>query len=355
MKEKIRQMGVFSLVIILTGLVSFPGEAISQNRSLEGQTVVLYTYGGTYLEPVREVVIEPFEKETGAKVVVDDSCCQRLQAAMEAGQFIGDVILGRDQGAYLALGHEGWLVHDERLEKIARDHGSPEQFQSPSMLILHSYSYLMAAKSASIPQPKTWADFFNVKSFPGTRGLVRDTPMVTLEAALLADGVAPDELYPLDADRAFRKLNELKSSTKIIMNASGADQINNLGTGEIDYGITYSNRAFIARNDGIPISFGYNDAFIVGNGGAILKGARNVDGAVAFLEYHMRPEVLVRMAERNGMGPVYEAAAELVDPELRELMPTSAENVKVQHPIDGLYWQENREALHKRWVEWMAQ
>lgn len=355
MREKVRSMGVSSLGLIFGGLVFFAGEAMSQSRSLEGQTIVLYTYGGTYLEPVREVVIKPFEKETGAKVVVDDSCCQRLQAAMEAGQFAGDVILGRDHGGLLALDNEGWLIHDERLKKIARDRGSPEQYQSPSMLILHSYSYLIAAKNAAIAQPKTWADFFDVKNFPGTRGLVRDTPMATLEAALVADGVAPDKLYPLDADRAFRKLNELKNSTKIIVNASGADQINNLGTGETDYGITFSNRAFIARNDGIPISFGFSDAFIVGNGGAILKGARNVDGAVAFLEYHMRPEVLARLAERNGMGPIYKDAAERVNPDLRQLMPTSAENIKLQHPISGSYWLENRAALFKRWVEWLAQ
>lgn len=351
--KTLRSIGALSIGTMCMGLVSFG--AFAQTRPLEGQTVVLYTFGGAQLELTKELVIAPFEKETGAKVVVDDSCCQRLQAAMEGGQFIGDLIVGRDHGGYLSLDKQGWLIHDDRLAKMAKDRGSPEQFQSPSMLIMHSYSYVMAAKNSSIPQPKTWADFFDVKKFPGTRGLNRINAQVSLEAALLADGVAPDKLYPLDVDRAFRKLNELKSSTKIIMNASGADQINNLGTGEVDYGVTYSNRAFMAHNDGIPISFGYNDAFIVGNGGAILKGAKNVDGAVAFLEYHFRPEVLARFAERSGMAPAYESAAELVKPDLKPFMPTSAQNIKVQHPVNAKYWQENLDALNKRWVEWMAQ
>src|ERR1700722_12185102 len=64
------------------------GGALAQKRALKGPRVVLYTFGGTQLETTRELVIKPFEQETGAKVVVDDSCCQRLQAAMEAGQFI---------------------------------------------------------------------------------------------------------------------------------------------------------------------------------------------------------------------------------------------------------------------------
>ena len=48
-----------------------------------------------------------------------------------------------------------------------------------------------------------------MKKFPGRRAL-RNHPIATLEAALMADGVAPDKLYPLDVDRAFKKLEEIK-------------------------------------------------------------------------------------------------------------------------------------------------
>jgi putative spermidine/putrescine transport system substrate-binding protein len=339
----------------LTSLLTLSAPAFAQKRPLEGQQVVLYTFGGTQLETTRELVIKPFEEETGAKVIVDDSCCQRLQAAMEAGQFIGDVVVGLDRGGMLARDAQGMFIHDPRLEKIARDHGAPDPYPSPSMLILHSYSYVIGAKDSSVPLPKSWAEFWDVAKFPGTRGLIRIGPTVQLEAALLADGVPADKLYPLDADRAFKKLTELKKSSKIIINASGADMINNLGTGETTYAIVYSNRAFLAKRDGIKINFSYDDGFLVGNGGAILKGAKNVDGAVAFLEYHSRPEVLARFAERTGMAPAYPASAALIAPQYRSMMPTAPENIGRQHAVADAYWQKNFKALGEKWVEWMAQ
>ena len=57
------------------------------------------------------------------------------------------------------------------------------------------------------PQPKTWADFWNVTDFPGPRSLPSiGTPWWVLIAALLADGVPAGKVFPLDLDRAFRKV-----------------------------------------------------------------------------------------------------------------------------------------------------
>lgn len=345
----------------LTSLVGLAGalvaaclsQASAQSRPLEGQQVVLYTFGGTQLAVTKELVIEPFEKETGAKVVIDDSCCTKLQAAIESGEFIGDVVVGLSRGRMLSMNERGFFLSDARLEKIARDLGSP--FPSASMMILHKFALVIAAKDNSVPLPKNWAEFWDVKKFPGTRALVRSDPWVQLEAALLADGVAPDKLYPLDVERAFTKLNELKKSTKIVFNASGADQINNLGTGEVTYGITYSNRAYLAKRDKIAINFDYSDGFLQGNGGAILKGARNIDGAVAFLEYHMRPEVLARFAERTGMAPVYPQSSSLIAKDVQAILPTSPDNAAKQHELDDEFWQKNLEQINRRWVEWLAQ
>lgn len=335
-------------------LALLPQLAFAANRSLEGQQIVLYTFGGTQLETTRELVIKPFEEETGAKVIVDDACCTRLNASTEAGQFIGDLVIGIDQSSMLARADRGQLLLDPRLEKIARDYGVPENYISKSSLVLHSYSYVIAAREG-LPIPKSWADFWDRKNFPGSRGLNRISPNVQLEAGVLAAGVDPEKLYPIDADLAFKSLTGLRNSGNTIFNASGADQINNLGTGETDYAVAYSNRLYLARKEGIKINFTYGGGFIVGNGGAILKGARNVDGAVAFLAYHMRPEVLARFAERTGMSPSYERATEMIDPKFRELLPTAPENAKRQRYLNVGYWHQNFMKLNERWVNWLAE
>jgi spermidine/putrescine-binding protein len=351
---KLRAKLTFALGgVAFVGSVLLANGVAAQPKPFDGQEVVLYTFGGTQLETTKELVIEPFEKETGAKVIIDDTCCQRLQAAMEGGQFIGDLVIGLDRGGLMSRDSRGWLVHDDRLAKIAKDHGAPDP--SSAMLILHNYSYVIAAKDASVPLPKSWAEFFDVAKFPGTRGLNRISPTVQLEAALLADGVPADKLYPLDTARALKKLTDLKSATRILVNASGADQINNLGTGETTYQVAYSNRVLLAKKDGININFTYDDGFLIGNGGAILKGAKNVDAAVALLEYHYRPDVLARFAERTGMAPAYASAADQVSPEFRPMMPTSPENLKKQHILNDAYWQQNLAEINTQWVNWLAQ
>jgi len=47
------------------------------------------------------------------------------------------------------------------------------------------------------------------EDLPGPRSL-RNSPVDNLEFALMADGIAPEKLYPLDVDRAFRKLDQIK-------------------------------------------------------------------------------------------------------------------------------------------------
>ena len=62
--------------------------------------------------------------------------------------------------------------------------------------------------------PKSWVDFWDVKRFPGARGLcINDSPR-TLIFALLADDVPADRLYPLDVDRAFKKLDQIKPPSR---------------------------------------------------------------------------------------------------------------------------------------------
>src|SRR3546814_6075912 len=62
------------------------------------------------------------------------------------------------------------------------------------------------------PGPQSWADFWDMKRFPGKRGM-RRTPKYSLEFALMEDGVPADRVYPMlrkpaGLDRAFRKLDE---------------------------------------------------------------------------------------------------------------------------------------------------
>ena len=82
--------------------------------------------------------------------------------------------------------------------------------------------------------PKTWADLFDAEKFPGKRTFYKWSAPGVIEAALLADGVAPDKLYPLDLDRAFKKLDTIKDD--IIWWIGGAQSQQLLASAEAPFG-----------------------------------------------------------------------------------------------------------------------
>ena len=111
------------------------------------------------------------------------------------------------------------------------------------------YSSVLAYSQKKFPKdaPKSWADFWDVKKFPGRRAL-RNHPLATLEAALMADGVPPDKLYPLDVDRAFKKLEEIKPHITVWW-TSGAQSAQLLNDGEVDMVMAWNGRVS-ARDQG---------------------------------------------------------------------------------------------------------
>ena len=89
--------------------------------------------------------------------------------------------------------------------------------------------------------PQSWADFWDVKKFPGPRCMY-DRSFTCLAFALLADGVPADKLYPMDIDRAFRKMSELKPHIKVWWR-EGSQSQQLIRDGEVDMIAMWSARA----------------------------------------------------------------------------------------------------------------
>ncbi len=75
-------------------------------------------------------------------------------------------------------------------------------------------STVLAWDKDKLPVAPSWSDFWDVAKYPGKRGL-RKGVRGNLEFALMADGVAPADVYKTlstseGVDRAFRKLDQLK-------------------------------------------------------------------------------------------------------------------------------------------------
>lgn len=173
-------------------------------------------------------------------------------------------------------------------------------------------------------------------------------------AALMADGVPPEKLFPLDLDRAFRKLDELKPHVKVWWKTGDQSQ-QIMRDGEVVTAIMYSGRALGLKAAGAPIEVEWNQAIKDVASWGILKGAPHPSAAMAFLNFFMdRPEA--HLAFSRGM--FYETsnrlALELVPAVERRSYATHAENWTRMVDEDVEWVATNRERILERWNAWLA-
>lgn len=98
----------------------------------------------------------------------------------------------------------------------------------------NSYFATVMTWRSDAKAPAGWRDFFDTVNFPGKRALP-DYPGYLLPFAVIADGVDPDKVFPLDLDRAFKALEPIKEHA--IWWQSGAQAPQLLKDNEVQYAI----------------------------------------------------------------------------------------------------------------------
>jgi len=188
------------------GLGALPGTAsFAQNAN----PITVADPGGVYTQGFSEAFYKPF-RQAGYRltnIARDAEPTSQVKAMVEARSVIWDVV-SVSRSSYKLLSSQGLL---EPLEISGPDWDQLiPAAREVDYLGTNVYAVTLGFNTETMKNhPRSWADFYNVRDFPGRRSLPRN-PIHTLEGALLADGVAPSELYPLDVERAFAKLDEIK-------------------------------------------------------------------------------------------------------------------------------------------------
>lgn len=324
---------------------------------LSGQTIDIYTYGGTFAESFTATVVDPFEAATGATVNLITTCCEAFQSSVEADQPIGDIVLGNDYGPMLQYSEQGLLLEDDRLTEIAEARGIDENYYQSDLLAVDFYGYVLAwnTDNAGDNHPTTWEEFLDTDKFTGSRGLF-NLPNSMLEAATLGAGLATaEDLYPLDIDADIDTLNTLRDNSEVKFWTEGASLQNSLGTGEMDYAVAFSNRVIQGRQAGLPIDASFEGALLTASGAGIPANAKNVDGAVAFLDFYLQPKIQAAFAEVSALAPAYPSANEYISDDLLPYMITAPDNIDKAIRIDDAWWGENAQEATDKYTAWVNQ
>lgn len=202
--------------------------------------------------------------------------------------------------------------------------------------------------------PTTWAEFFDTKKFPGKRGFWKYATGAMFEAALLADGVKPDQLYPLDIDRAFRKLDTIKDD--IVFYETGEQQQQLLSSAEVPLMQAWNGRVFAAAKAGQPVANEWNQHLVSYDQWIIPKGTPQEAQAQAWLAHYVKDlKGQAAYADATAYAPVSKGAMDLVDPTVAKELPTFPANAAKRSVIvDYSYWAANYDKVTERLNEWAA-
>jgi len=312
--------------------------------------------GGPFTAGFAAAFYEPFKKETGIEAVGiqgEHEPTGMIKAMVEAQNYTWD-------GALLSKASHQNLVNIGYLEPIAGKGGPgpnvsqvPESMRGEFILGNDVYATLIAYRKDTLGDkgPKGWKDFWDVENVPGARAL-RKHPFDTMEEALMADGVAPGDLYPLDFDRAFASLDRIKSSVDIWW-TGGAQTSQLLKSGEVDMLPTWNGRAQVAIDDGAPVELVWDGALYTYEGWTILKGTPNADLMREFIEFCAQGAQQALYTPHVAYGPTNPSAYDHIDAERAKVLPTNPKYLPNMIAVDTDFWGEHKDSASERFEAWL--
>lgn len=331
-------------------ILGAPAIVLAQDRKL-----VTRDPGGPFSKGFAKAFYEPFKKATGITVIGIPSTSEPgglAKAMVEAKNYTWDMA-HLSKSTHLSLANIGYL------EPIAPAAGAgpnlskiPANMRGEFILGVDVYATVLAYRTDTMKKaPTSWADYFDTKGFPGRRGL-RKNPFDTIEEALLADGVAPAQLYPLDLDRAFRKLDQVKRDVAVWWE-NGAQSSQLLRTGEADVMPAWNGRAQVAIDDGAPVKLVWNQGLWTFEGFTILKGGPKVAMCREFIEFCAQPQQQALFTDDIAFGPTAPDAFKYIKPERAKLLPTHPDYLPKLIQVNSEYWGKNQGAIVERFNSWL--
>jgi putative spermidine/putrescine transport system substrate-binding protein len=321
------------------------------------EDITFVSQGGAYQEAQSKAILEPAAKRLGLTLKQDSSpkAYPVIKTQVESGKVTwdvvdlptGDCIRGEAEGLFEKL--------DPSLIPNAAQ--LPANLKDDYSVGYISYSTVLAYRTDAFKgkeAPKTWADFWDTKKYPGQRSL-RNLPRPTLEVALMADGVPADKLYPLDVDRAFRKLEQIKPDIATWW-TSGGQSAQLISDGEVDMIQAWNGRISAVQAAGAPVAFDYNQGVLETNSLCVLKGTPHKAAAMKFVNEAIDAKLQAALPMIIDYGPLNpEAFKTGVIPAEREAkLPSAPENLPRQALLSAQWWASDAGVkAEERWLSFV--
>ncbi|MCE8509085.1 ABC transporter substrate-binding protein [Ruegeria pomeroyi] len=330
-------------------ILTISAAVLATGAFAQGKSVTIASWGGSYQEAQSKALFEPAAAKTGIEVKQETyGGMSDVRLQVSSGQVTLDIVASGSGSAARAAA-EGLL---EKLDYNVIDVSAFYPGLYTDYCIggdVFSTVYAWNTNTYGENGPQSWADFWDVEKFPGSRAY-RGKVAGALEGALMADGVAPADVYSvLDSEegieRAIDKIRELKPHISVFW-TSGAQHAQLMKDGEVDMTTGWNGRFDNAAKDGAKVAYSFNQALLDYDCFAVPKGAPNRDTAMEFLNEISKPEYQDDLPKYITYGPTNKAAYETgeITADVAAGLPSSPENAAMQLPV-SLDWYAKWETI----------
>jgi putative spermidine/putrescine transport system substrate-binding protein len=326
--------------------------AIIRAARAESGTVYMNSYGGVWETSWKKAFFDPFTAKTGIQVkTVPGVSFAKLKAEVQNHNYEWDFINLNDS-EYTQAVVEGLA---QKVDKVAAKVDQlPKSIVRDYGITTYSLGTNLVYRKDKFPSggPQSWADFWDVKKFPGPRSLFNRS-FTCLAFALLADGVPKDKLYPMDIDRAFKKMDEIKPHIKVWWR-TGAQSQQLIRDGEVDMIAIWSARAVDLIDDKVPLEIVWNGAELYWTTMVMPKGDPNEKAAWEFANFVGQAKPQADFAMLLPYGPSNpDARALMTEARLRQT-PAWPDNEKLMFQHDAQWLGPRLAKIRERWDQWIT-
>lgn len=337
-------------LLVLIGVLSANFNAIAAND------ITVISFGRADQAALTKAYYGSFREATGIDVKASsyDGQTTELEQMVKTGKTVWDVM--QVESRALQLGCQEGLFEKLDYSKIGNKSDFIPGAVSECGVGIFAWSLALAYDTDKVKgAPSSWADFWNVKKYPGKRGL-RRSAKYTLEIALRADGVPPGDVYKVLAtkqgvDRAFRKLDRIKSD--IVWWDAAAQPAALLAAGNLVMTSAYTLWIEREQQRNKNVKIAWDGSLYDVDSWAIPKGTPKASDAYQFIAFASKPEHQKVLSENLAYGPTNIKALPLLDAELARMMPSAEVNLKRALKIDIAFWISHGEELEKRFNSWV--
>jgi putative spermidine/putrescine transport system substrate-binding protein len=338
---------------LLAGAAAFAAAVTPLARAFAKDSLTVADPGGAWTAPCDDAFVKPFAQAAGVDInhiARQHYPSVEIKANVETKTYTWDVVIATDADV-AELAPQGLL---EPLDWSGDDMGQiMAEARNPGWMGLDLYCTVICYRTDKYGKngPKNWAEFWDVKKFPGRRAMHKH-PIDMLEAALMADGVAPDKLYPIDMERAFKKLDAIKPHVQVWW-TGGAQTTQLLQSGEVDMLPTWNARAQVVIDAGGPVEIEWNQGVYALEGWAIPKGNPKAELGKKFVKFCANAERQAKFVAALPYGPTNPKAYDHIPAARAKYLPTAPDNFKRIVQSNTAWWGKNKEKAIERFNAWL--